>query len=46
MYIQYSCLENPMDKEEPGGYSLWGRRVGYDGGTEHSCVPTYHRSLA
>ena len=22
--LQYSCLENSMDKEEPGGYRLWG----------------------
>ena len=22
--LQYSCLGNPMDREEPGGYSPWG----------------------
>ena len=29
--LQYSCLENPMDRGAGGGgYSSWGRRVGQD----------------
>ena len=29
--LQYSCLENPMDREEPGGLQSTGsRRVGHD----------------
>ena len=29
--LQYSCLENPMDGEEPGGLpSMRSQRVGYD----------------
>ena len=29
--LQYSCLENPMDGEEPGGLpSMRLQRVGYD----------------
>ena len=29
--LQYSCLENPMDREEPGGLQSMGlERVGYD----------------
>ena len=24
--LQYSCLENPMDKRSLVGYSVWGRR--------------------
>ena len=27
--LQYSCLENSMDRN-PVGYSPWGRRVGHD----------------
>ena len=27
--LLYSCLENPRT-EQPGSYSLWGRRVGHD----------------
>ena len=30
--LQYSCLENPMDREEPGGLQFIGsQRVGHDG---------------
>ena len=29
--LQYSCLENPMDREEPGGVqSMGSKRVGHD----------------
>ena len=29
--LQYSCLENPMDGEEPGGLpSMGSHRVGHD----------------
>ena len=29
--LQYSCLENPMDREEPGGLQSTGsQRVGHD----------------
>ena len=29
--LQYSCLENPMDREEPGGLQSMGlEKVGYD----------------
>ena len=28
--LQYSCLENPMDKGAWRGYSPWGCRVGHD----------------
>ena len=28
--LQYSCLENSMDRGAWGGYSQWGRRVGHD----------------
>ena len=29
--LQYSCLENPMDREEPGGLqSMGSQRVGHD----------------
>ena len=29
--LQYSCLENPMDREEPGGLqSILSQRVGHD----------------
>ena len=28
--LQYSCLENSMDKRSLEGYSPWGRRVGHD----------------
>ena len=29
--LQYSCLENPMDREEPGGLQSMGlQRVGHD----------------
>ena len=29
--LRYSCLENPMDREEPGGlHSMGSQRVGHD----------------
>ena len=29
--LQYSCLENPLDREEPGGiWSMGSHRVGHD----------------
>ena len=29
--LQYSCLENPMNREEPGGLQFMGsQRVGHD----------------
>ena len=32
--LQYSCLENPMDREEPGGLqSMSSQRVKHDGAT-------------
>ena len=32
--LQYSCLENPMDREEPGGLqSMGSQRVGHDWAT-------------
>ena len=34
--LQYSCLENPMDREEPGGLQSMGlERVGYDWAITH-----------
>ena len=35
--LQYSYLENPMDRGYWRGYSLWGHRVGHDGETAHPC---------
>ena len=32
--LQYSCLENPMDREAWQGYISWGCRVGHDLATE------------
>ena len=29
--LQYSCLENPMDRGAWVGYGPWGRRIGHDG---------------
>ena len=34
--LQYSCLENGMDRGVWQGYSPWGCRVGHDWATEHS----------
>ena len=35
--LQYSCLENFVDRGVLAGYSLWGlQRVGYCGATDHS----------
>ena len=35
--LQYSCLENPMKTEEPGGLqSMGSQRVRQDGATEHT----------
>ena len=28
--LQYSCLENPMDRGTWWGYSPWGRRIRYN----------------
>ena len=38
--LQYSCLQNSMDTEEPGGLllSTGSQRVGYDGMTNTSCI--------
>ena len=33
--LQYSCLENPMDKRGWQGYNLWGCRESDT--TEHAC---------
>ena len=40
--LQYSCLENPMDTEEPGGLqSMGSQRVGHDWVTSHTHTHTH-----
>ena len=34
--LQYSCLENPMDKRSLAGYSPWGCKVGQPEATERT----------
>ena len=35
--LQYPCLENPMDREKPGGLqSMESQRAGHDWATEHA----------
>ena len=38
--IQYSCLENSMDRG--AWHSPWGRRVRHDWVTEHTCMKRLH----
>ena len=45
--LQYSCLENPMDTEEPGGLqSMGSQRVGHDWVTSHTHTHTHTRELS
>ena len=34
--LQYSCLENSMDRKNLAGYSLWGHRAGHDWARTHT----------
>ena len=51
--LQYSCLENPMDKELGGLQFTGSQRVGHDWATKHACrvnmettqMPSEHRNL-
>ena len=36
--LQYSCLENSMDREPGGLQSMRSQRVGHDLATEHMCM--------
>ena len=36
--LQYSCLENPMDREAGGLQSTGSQRVRHDWVTEHACI--------
>ena len=38
--LQYSCLEDPMDRGAGGLQSAGSQRVGHDGATEHTALFT------
>ena len=40
--LQYSCLENPMDKRRLVGYSPWGHRVGHDRVMDTFVFPSFN----
>ena len=39
--LQYSCLENPMDREPGGLQSIGLQRVGHNLETDHACISQF-----